>query len=154
MWARGKRRRSAQRKASMNGSGVEWAHGMTNPGTWRPPCVGNTHNAAPGEQGARRERRATTTRSARVLIFFLAKFLSTPLSFLHLPLLNFLGIFVHKVFFFLQVPLFLGFLLLSLVSVVVLCRFHSSLLCSCILSLPSLLLVFDLCVYLDAFGFQ
>jgi len=100
MWARGKRRRSAQRKASMNGSGVEWAHGMTNPGTWRPPCVGNTHNAAPGEQGARRERRATTTRSARVLIFFLAKFLSTPLSFLHLPLLNFLGIFVHKVFFF------------------------------------------------------
>lgn len=46
-------------------------------------------------------------------------------------------------------PLFLGF-----VSVVVLFRFHSSLLCSCILSLPSLLPVFDLCVYLNAFGFQ
>ncbi len=62
------------------------------------------HNAAPGEQGARRERererRATTTRSVRVLIFFLAKFLSTPFVFPASPSSEFLGIFVYKPFFF------------------------------------------------------
>ncbi len=71
------------------------------PGDHPASVIHTTPHRANKEQGEReRERRATTTRSVRVLIFFLAKFLSTPFVFPPSPSSEFLGIFVHKPFFF------------------------------------------------------
>ncbi len=71
-------------------SGMGTRNDEPGPGDHPASVTHTTPHRANKEQGEReRQKSNNNALSVRVLIFFLAKFLSTPLSFLHPPLLKF-----------------------------------------------------------------